>query len=106
MQTQSSPAVVGRHINATYEEVGNTKKRESVRKPYENGKLTKQYTGKGHKKNINFSSSSISISLDSGVASAISCSEASLSNGFKSGSLKIDNCSLNMSRPAWPSFKQ
>ena len=42
------------------------------------------------------------MSLDSGVASAISWSEASLSNGFTSGSLKLDNCSLNMSRLAWP----
>ena len=52
------------------------------------------------------SSASISVSLDSGVASAISSSETSVSNGFKTDSLKIDNCYLNMSRPVWPSFRQ
>ena len=50
LQTQS----VVRHINATYEEIGNTRKRESFRKPCKNEKLTKQYKGKGYKKNINF----------------------------------------------------
>ena len=38
IQTQSFPIVVSRHINATYEEIGNTRKMESVRKPYENEK--------------------------------------------------------------------
>ena len=47
---------------------------------------------KGYKTMSISSTSSISTSLHSGVASTISCSETSLSNGFKSGSLIIHNC--------------
>ena len=83
------------HINVTYEEIVNTRKRETVKKPYENEKVSKQYKGKGYKTISILSSSSISISLHSGVVSAISCFETGLSNGFKSRSLKIDNCSWN-----------
>ena len=56
IQTQFFPIVMvmGRYINTTYEEIGNTRKRELVRKPYENEKLRKHYNGKGYKKNINF----------------------------------------------------
>ena len=100
-QTQSLPIVVSRHINPKYEETGNTGQRESIKKPYEKEKITKQYKGKGYKTISILSSSSISISLHSGVVSAISCSETSLSNGFKSGSLKIDNYSWNISKLAW-----
>ena len=79
------------NISATYNEIRNTRKRESVKK-YESEKIAEQYEGKGYKTISISSSTSISISLQSVVASAISCSETSLSNGFKTGSLKIDYC--------------
>ena len=65
IQTQYFPIIVSRHINATYDEIENTWKRESVKKPYENEKVTKQYKGKGHKTMSISSSSSISVSLHS-----------------------------------------
>ena len=49
IQTQFFPTVVSRHINATYDEIGNTRKMESVKKPYENGKVTKQYKREDYK---------------------------------------------------------
>ena len=65
MQTQSFPIVVSKHTNATHEEAENTRKRETVKKPLENEKVTKQHNGKDYKKiSISFSSS-ISISLHS-----------------------------------------
>ena len=82
----------------------NTRKRESVKKPYEHEKVTKQYKGDGYK-TISISSisssSSMSVRLHYGVASAISCKDTNLSDGFKSDSLKIDNCSWNISKPVW-----
>ena len=82
----------------------NTRKRESVKKRDENEKVTKQYKGDGYK-TISISSisssSSMSVRLYYGVASAISCNETNLSDGFKSDSLKIDNCSWNISKPVW-----
>ena len=62
-------------------------------KLYDNGKVAEQYTRKGCKEISVASSLSISVRLHSGVASALSGSETSLSNGLKSGSLKIDNWS-------------
>ena len=73
-------------MNAAYDEIGNTRKRESVKKPYEIEKDTNQNRGKGYKIS---SSSSISISLHSGTVSTIPCSKISLSNGFKSGSRTV-----------------
>ena len=84
---------MGRHINATNEEIGNTRKRESVRKPLKLKNLQSNIKERVTRKISMSSSLSISISFDSGVASAISCSETNLSNGFKSDLLKIDNCS-------------
>ena len=89
IQTQSFQIVMSRRINATYDEIGNAKKRESVKKPYEHGKVAKQYQGKDYKTMLISCAWSISISLHSGAASTISCCETSLSNGFKSGSLEI-----------------
>lgn len=68
MQTQSFPTVVSRNINVTYDEIGDTKKRESVKKPYEDEKVAKQYKGKGCKTVFISPSSLISFSLHSGVA--------------------------------------
>ena len=48
-----------------------------------------QNEGKDYKTMLISSFSSLSTSLHSDVASKISCFETSLSNGFKSGSLKI-----------------
>ena len=62
---------MSRHINAKYDEIRNTKNRESIKKPYENGKVAKQYKGKDCKTISISSYSSISISLHSGVASGM-----------------------------------
>ena len=56
-------------------------------------KVAKQNKGKGYKKCKFGPLLSMSTGLHSGVASTISCSDTSLSNVFRSGSLKIDNCS-------------
>ena len=106
IQIQSFPIVVGRHINATYEDIGNTRKGNLSENHMKMKSLQSNIQERVTRKISILSSLLISISLDSGVASVISCSETSPSNGFKSGSLKIDNCSLDMSRLAWPSFKQ
>ena len=68
IQTQSFPIDVSTHINATYDETGNRRKWESVKKLYQNGKVEKQYKEKGYKTMSILSHSSISISLQSGVA--------------------------------------
>ena len=56
---------MSRHINAVYEEIGKARKREHVKKPYENEKVIKLHNGKGCKTISIKSSSSISISLRS-----------------------------------------
>ena len=45
IQARSFPVIVSRRIRATYDEIGNARKRKSVKKPYDNEKVTKQDKG-------------------------------------------------------------